>query len=1445
MDKYNKAKQVNDKKLDEEKRQNEIENQKENEKLKNMKEWAISKDTKSIINQQKQNLKNVATEAKQWLSSIKAAYDVISNLPLINIESETIDINIPWIDIEDVDKWLINAEKKLEQYNDTIESTYKKWEKFVNDPASQDNFKLLLDAKNLVSSIEKNIKILEEYKKFPEKLRKYIMWKEHFLYQILCNIEIINKVIWWRIYDNGKRFKTWVELIVLLKAILKSWQLIIDIFIEFNATCSVCKNERYNLIYWIIKLISALIPQIPVIQFPKWPDIIIDLHNIRAGINILIPEFDFKPVPIVLPNLPDLYLPDTPNLKINISLPQIPLLPALPELPDLPEIPSLPDVKLPDLPPPPKIPKLFWALEAVLKILKLVAKVLCLRKQIWNLLPPEWRAWDAIARITERNGTLPIDFLFIDLPQFSIPFIDAIKVTSYVNLEFDVDFITEMAKSTLEPFNRFVNDASNLNNLINIPDLDLRWLTPEDINIDIQGWEWWAKIEWYNKEQKDRILKIMWTYAWIMVWWIINLTRSMEEQKWEIEIIQFKKILKENISSLANSNSHKEKQIFNIIDRAIKFKWETENDFIEKLASNNKEKITITKNIISNEMLSNSKLLKEINNISNWNKKYSDLSIFQSLKNDALKINSNNYSNKNELINNLRTVQQKNLWTALDRLYNVKDSDTEEIENIWNDIKNRVNTWMESFKNEITDTIQWKESQKNIENTYAWESSVNQTSYSYDYEWIYITNSSWKQSRLFNYIDEVDKNTLVEEIDFDSDWDMDVIYRMKDWLYLKENLKINKVKSYIDDIESTKDISDINDYLDLNNENQDINFAPNFFKEDISIPWAINFSFQWANKNSEDMYRLEYYDYIERFDLTNNQKDLNTKINPFSRLNFVDMFVEDSDINILNNTSDYIIRKNRATFWWWVWNVYTNYPNYKLIWSNSSITVQTNKFLYAVNNPAVIKYKFNDNDPYKTISIQPKEKLEFTQSVYMSVVSWEIALIYDWYNFKEMNIGDLKWLPVLNNIKLELENKNAYFNINYYNDNLLTVNNWSSYMTYNLWARNNSYNVSFEVDNDFYYGKIYSIIKWKKSTIADLALMSPQKEADNEAPMIELSEWIKIPVYQKQTINLWKYITDVSWIEELYFDLNLSSDWDWDWVFDNDKDTLNNDNKYQIFKWKTWLDLEVWPFDQIFSKKIKIFVKDGNWNISSQDVPFTVYSPVPKIKQVENSSKILWEIDEILSKEPIDIFRYRNWILQKIDTLEKQDYTNSNGEFEIKTSKNNKWLLLNENNQWNNEIAKINENSWKIDLLNKNKYKISVVWADTNNKTKIQIINKEKWNIVYEQSITIPNNWNISSVAQLSEITSPWVYFKVDNNDYKLIKNSINSETLSNWAFIIDKDKKAVIWIWKDGNLYIINKKYSLEYSNIWDDIVINIKDINWNLIGEIMYKINAEFIIR
>jgi hypothetical protein len=72
---------------------------------------------------------------------------------------------------------------------------------------------------------------------------------------------------------------------------------------------------------------------------------------------IPLPEFDINTRPLLLPTLPSLFLPDTPNINLSIQLPEIPLLPSI-EIPELPDLPSLPTVELPDLPPPPKLPKI-------------------------------------------------------------------------------------------------------------------------------------------------------------------------------------------------------------------------------------------------------------------------------------------------------------------------------------------------------------------------------------------------------------------------------------------------------------------------------------------------------------------------------------------------------------------------------------------------------------------------------------------------------------------------------------------------------------------------------------------------------------------------------------------------------------------------------------------------------------------------------------------------------------------------------------------------------------------------------------------------------------------------------------------------------------------------------------------------------------------------------
>ena len=108
---------------------------------------------------------------------------------------------------------------------------------------------------------------------------------------------------------------------------------------------------------------------------------------------------------------------------------------------------------------------------------------MCILKK--NPFIPECRAGDQIAFLTERSGYLPFDFLDLALPQFSYPFVDAIKVTSFVNLEFEADFLTEFARNATLPINSFANNIVNIFDY-KVSDIDMSQAAPSDVNVKVK-----------------------------------------------------------------------------------------------------------------------------------------------------------------------------------------------------------------------------------------------------------------------------------------------------------------------------------------------------------------------------------------------------------------------------------------------------------------------------------------------------------------------------------------------------------------------------------------------------------------------------------------------------------------------------------------------------------------------------------------------------------------------------------------------------------------------------------------------------------------------------------------------------------------------------------------------------------------------------------------------
>lgn len=84
-------------------------------------------------------------------------------------------------------------------------------------------------------------------------------------------------------------------------------------------------------------------------------------------------------------------------------------------------------------------------------------------------------------------------------------------------------------------------------------------------------------------------------------------------------------------------------------------------------------------------------------------------------------------------------------------------------------------------------------------------------------------------------------------------------------------------------------------------------------------------------------------------------------------------------------------------------------------------------------------------------------------------------------------------------------------------------------------------------------------------------------------------------------------------MEDLWIDADLTKDTDGDGDVANDRDSIDVNTPYGMRKGNTIYDINIGPFDTLFTKKIRLFAKDINGNMSSKDITLTVYPPLPGI----------------------------------------------------------------------------------------------------------------------------------------------------------------------------------------------------------------------------------------
>lgn len=165
-----------------------------------------------------------------------------------------------------------------------------------------------------------------------------------------------------------------------------------------------------------------------------------------------------------------------------------------------------------------------------------------------------------------------------------------------------------------------------------------------------------------------------------------------------------------------------------------------------------------------------------------------------------------------------------------------------------------------------------------------------------------------KQVRLFDYTDGVDGTEELVYSDVDQDGDDDIIYRMDNSLYLKQNFQEDVVAGHYSDVPK---VYNWQDFLQMVSENgvSKILSAPNHFEETFIASNEIDFSFRPANPLKDNFFRLEYYDYVDRFDKVHSEEDP-LSLSPKTPIHKVDLIPELLSETVSDTTHTGFIGRN-------------------------------------------------------------------------------------------------------------------------------------------------------------------------------------------------------------------------------------------------------------------------------------------------------------------------------------------------------------------------------------------------------------------------------------------------------------------------------------------------------------------------------------------------------
>ena len=419
---------------------------------------------------------------------------------IVSVRTQDIFIKVPRIYGEDIEayknhlliwkdtQWatLLAWKARIEQVYNTcpaaLEKLKKSWDQAAFEKkakecklaqeAAQKVIKLTQDFNKISEQIRENIVILDKYKRFPLELYEYIHITEKYIAELSSVITNFFGYINYWMDLNATRFSQYVDAIITILAIVKTYQVIVDFSANRGKKCGTCTNDTYDQYTCKLSFLCSGISLDPLpIPNIKLPNLTVDLSHLDLWLDIVLPNFRFSPQSIDLIQIPNLPQPPAIGLNLDIDF-EIPDLPVLPEPPTLPPLPSLiPKVKmsLPVLPPAPKIPELPKQITSVLNLATKLGQIYCIVKQGFGLVG-ESSVKAKVEQITQRSYNVPwVDNLDLGaliqskLRKTNLKGVDY-QVDSYVNLQYNFDQFYAFLKGVTDEIN---NTSTALTTLAN------------------------------------------------------------------------------------------------------------------------------------------------------------------------------------------------------------------------------------------------------------------------------------------------------------------------------------------------------------------------------------------------------------------------------------------------------------------------------------------------------------------------------------------------------------------------------------------------------------------------------------------------------------------------------------------------------------------------------------------------------------------------------------------------------------------------------------------------------------------------------------------------------------------------------------------------------------------------------------------------------------------